>query len=183
MSKIGKQPVVIPTGVSVEVDSGKVVVKGPKGELTRALPRKISVELKDGKALVSRKDNTKSSTSLHGTIRALISNMVKGVSDGFVRELELVGTGFRAEVVGSDLSLIVGYSHPVKIKAPDGVTFKVEKSIISVFGSDKEVVGQVAANIRSARPPEPYKGKGIKYVEEVVRRKPGKAAAKATTAA
>jgi large subunit ribosomal protein L6 len=183
MSKIGKQPVVIPTGVSVEVDSGKVVVKGPKGELTQALPRKISVEIKEGKALVSRKDNTKSSTSLHGTLRALISNMVKGVSDGFVRELELVGTGFRAEVVGSDLSLIVGYSHPVKIKAPDGITFKVEKSIISVFGSDKEVVGQVAANIRSARPPEPYKGKGIKYVEEVVRRKPGKAAAKATTAA
>lgn len=183
MSKIGKQPVVLPEGVTAEVQLGKITIKGSKGELTRELPRKIEASVQDGKVLIERKDNTKSSMSLHGTNRALISNMAKGVSEGFKRELELVGTGFRAEVAGSTLILTIGYSHPVKIEAPEGVTFKVEKAIITVEGIDKEVVGQTAANIRAARPPEPYKGKGIKYIEEIIRRKPGKAAAKTTAAA
>jgi len=181
MSKIGKQPVILPQGVTAEVDSGKILVKGPKGELAKHLPRGIEAAVEDGKILVSRKGNTKSSMSLHGTYRSLINNMAKGVSEGFKKELELVGTGFRAEVAGSSLSLTVGYSHPVKVEAPQGVSFKVEKMIITVEGMDKEIVGQVAANIRAVRPPEPYKGKGIKYVEEIIRRKPGKAAAKAVT--
>jgi large subunit ribosomal protein L6 len=183
MSKIGKQPVNIPQGVSVEVDGRVVKVTGPKATLERKIPRRVEVLVKDGQVSVSRKSNSKAITSLHGTIRALINNMVKGVTEGFTRQLELVGTGFRAEVSGSDLSLIVGYSHPVKITAPEGITFKVEKMIITVSGSDKEVVGQLAANIRAVRPPEPYKGKGIKYLEEIIRRKPGKAAAAKTTTA
>lgn len=183
MSKIGKQPILIPEGVTVEVNAKKVSVKGPKGELARSLPRKIEAKISDGSVIVTRKDDTKASMSLHGTYRSLISNMVKGVFGGYSRQLELVGTGFRAEASGKTLSLTVGFSHPVKIEAPEGITFKVEKSIITVEGIDKEAVGQVAASIRSVRPPEPYKGKGIKYIDEVVRRKPGKAAAKAATAA
>ena len=182
MSKIGKKPVSLPSGVTVEVSGGKILVKGPKGELERNIPRKISAEVSDGIVTISRKDDTKPSLSLHGTIRSLVANMVKGVSEGFEKSLELVGTGFRAEVSGLSIILTVGYSHPVKIEVPVGIALKVEKSIITVSGIDKEVVGQVAANIRAVRPPEPYKGKGIKYVEEIVRRKPGKAAAKATTA-
>ena len=181
MSKIGKQPIIVPVGVNIEIDGNKISVKGPKGELTKNLPRNIGAEMSDGKIVISRKGETKIALSLHGTYRALIANMVKGVSEGFVRSLELVGTGFRAEAAGSTLTLTVGYSHPVKIEAPDGIAFKVEKSIIIVEGIDKEIVGQIAANIRAVRPPEPYKGKGIKYVEEIVRRKPGKAAAKTTT--
>lgn len=180
MSKIGKKPILIPSGVTVDVNAGKVLVKGPKGELQRSLPRKIEVNVDGTSVVVSRKDDTKPSLSLHGTLRSLIANMIKGVSEGFEKSLELVGTGFRAEVSGSFLTLTVGFSHPVKIGAPEGITFKVEKTIITVSGIDKEVVGQVAANIRAVRPPEPYKGKGIKYVEEIIRRKPGKAAAKAT---
>ena len=183
MSKIGKQPVLIPEGVKVELNDKLVRITGPKGTLERKLPRAIEVVFKDGQIDVKRKSNSKVATSLHGTIRSLINNMVKGVTEGFIRQLELIGTGFRAEVVGSDISLIVGYSHPVKIQAPEGVNFKVEKMIITVSGFDKEVVGQVAANVRAVRPPEPYKGKGIKYVEEVIRRTPGKAAAAKTTVA
>jgi len=182
MSKIGKQPIPVPEGVIVEVNVKEVSVKGPKGELIKSLPRKIEAKISDGLVIVTRKDDTKASMSLHGTYRSLINNMVQGVSEGYSRQLELVGTGFRAEVSGKILSLTVGFSHPVKIEAPEGVTFKVEKSIITVEGIDKEVVGQVAASIRSVRPPEPYKGKGIKYIDEIVRRKPGKAAAKAATA-
>lgn len=183
MSKIGNQPVLVPEGVTVTIEGSKVAVKGPKGELHVNLPRKVEAKIEDGKVIISRKDNSKSNMSLHGTNRSLINNMVKGVSEGFTKQLELVGTGFRAEVAGSTLTLIVGYSHPVKIEAPEGVTFKVEKLVVTVEGVDKEAVGQVAADIRAVRPPEPYKGKGIKYVDEVIRRKPGKAAAKATTAA
>lgn len=182
MSKIGKQPVEIPQGVTVEVAERTIKITGPKGTLEKTFPRKIEVGVNNGKIQVSRKGDTKVAMSLHGTYRALINNMVKGVTEGFKRELELVGTGFRAEVAGDTLSLMVGYSHPVKIRAPEGITFKVEKTIVTVEGIDKEVVGQVAANIRAVRKPEPYKGKGIKYVEEIIRRKPGKAAAAKTGA-
>lgn len=180
MSKIGKQLINLPTGVTVDVADGLVKVKGPKGSLELKLPRKIEVSVKDNQVEVVRKGETKSAVSLHGTIRSLINSMVIGVSTGFTKSLELIGTGFRAEAAGKNVTLTVGYSHPVKIEAPDGITIKVEKSIVTVEGIDKQVVGQVAANIRAVRPPEPYQGKGIKYTDEVIRRKPGKAAAKTT---
>lgn len=182
MSKIGRQPIKIAQGVTVEADKSNVKVTGPKGTLDLALPAGVSVEVKDGEAFVNVKGTGKFYSSLHGTIRSRINNNVKGVSTGWNRQLELVGTGFRAEVSGKTLTLTVGYSHPVKIEAPEGITFKVEKLIVTVEGYDRVVVGQVAANIRAVRPPEPYKGKGIKYVDEVIRRKPGKAAAKTTGA-
>jgi len=179
MSKIGKQLIEMPTGASFEVEGSRVLVKGPKGELSLTLPRKIEAVLKEGKI----EAETKQVLSLHGTVRSLINNMVKGVTTGFTKQLELIGTGFRAEAAGRNITLTVGYSHPVKIEAPEGINIKVEKNIITVEGINKETVGQVAADIRGARPPEPYKGKGIKYVEEVIRRKPGKAAAKAGSTA
>lgn len=182
MSKIGKQPVLIPSGTTVTVDGKTVKVAGPKGELSRTLPREVEAKVEGENVLVTRKGNSKTALTMHGTWRSLINNMVTGVSKGWSRQLELVGTGFRADTTGKSLNLIVGYSHPVKIEAPEGVTFKVEKMIITVEGIDREVVGQTASNIREVRPPEPYKGKGIKYLEEVIRRKAGKAAAKATTA-
>jgi large subunit ribosomal protein L6 len=177
MSKIGKQPVLIPSGVTVEVSGHNVKVTGPKGIMERHFPAEISVEVKEGKVLVSTKGSGKYVMSIFGTIRALINNDVKGVSEGWSKKLELVGTGFKAETVGSTLSLTVGYSHPVKIEAPKGITFKVEKGFVTVEGFDRELVGQVSADIRGVRPPEPYKGKGIKYSDEIVRRKAGKAAA------
>lgn len=178
MSKIGKLPIQIPAGVTVEVNGQTVKTVGPKGTIERNIARPVSVEVKDGQVLVTVKGNSKSSMSLHGTTRALINNDVKGVSAGWSKQLELVGTGFRPELSGKTLSLTVGYSHPVKIEAPVGITFKTEKMIVTVKGVDRELVGQVAANIRAVRPPEPYKGKGIKYTDEIIRRKPGKAAAK-----
>lgn len=182
MSKIGKQPVTIPSGVTVTVEGHTVIVTGPKGTLKRHFPAEIGVEVIDGKVIVSPKGSGKFVMSLFGTIRALINNDVAGVSTGWSKKLELVGTGFRAELIGRDLSLTVGFSHPVKIKAPEGITFKVEKTVVTVDGSDRELVGQVSANIRAVKPPEPYKGKGIKYSDEVVRRKAGKAAAAKTAA-
>jgi len=177
MSKIGKQPVIVPAGVTVEVSGHTVKVTGPKGTLEKHFPPEIGVEVKDGVVQVSAKGSGKYVMSLFGTIRALINNDVKGVSEGWSKKLELVGTGFKAEVMGSTLSLTVGFSHPVKIEAPEGITFKVEKMIVTVEGINRELVGQIAADIRGVRPPEPYKGKGIKYVDEVIRRKAGKAAA------
>jgi large subunit ribosomal protein L6 len=182
MSKIGKQPIQIPSTVKVEVKDGSVVVSGPKGTLVRQLPYGVYVEIEGSHANVTIKNQSKIMMSLHGTIRSIISNNVKGVSEGWNKKLELVGTGFRAEASGKNLTLIVGYSHPVKIEAPEGISFKIEKNIVTVEGSDKEIVGKIASEIRAVRPPEPYKGKGIKYIDEVIRRKPGKAAAKATTA-
>ncbi len=164
----------------MEVNGRTVKVAGPKGVMEEKLPRGIEVEVKDGLVLVTTKGKSKIDTSNHGTIRALINNDVVGVTKGWSKQLELVGTGFRAEVSGKILSLTVGYSHPVKIEAPEGISFKVEKMIVTVEGVDREVVGQVAADIRGVRPPEPYKGKGVKYVDEVIRRKAGKAAAKTT---
>jgi large subunit ribosomal protein L6 len=176
MSRIGKLPVVLPETVEISVSDGTVCVKGSKGELERKLPREIIIEVEDKKVLVKRKGDNKTARALHGTWRALIANMVKGVSEGWSKQLELVGTGYRAEGSEHELTLAIGYSHPVEMKAPKGISFTVQKTLITVEGIDKELVGQVAAKIRDIRPPEPYKGKGIKYIDEVVRRKPGKAA-------
>jgi len=182
MSKIGRQPIEIPAGVTIDVTDDNVKVAGPKGTLSTTLPRGVFVKVVENQAEVSVKGNSKQMTSLHGTIRSILANNVKGVSVGWSKQLELVGTGYRAEVAGKTLSLTVGYSHPVKIEAPEGISFKVEKTFVTVDGASREDVGQVSANIRAVRPPEPYKGKGIKYTDEVIRRKPGKAAAKAAVA-
>ena len=176
MSRIGKLPVNIPEGVKVEVKQGVIRVVGPKGELERVLPRTVLVKLKGDIIEVSSKGSSKAAKAIHGTIRAIISNMVVGTSTGWSKTLELVGTGYRASVSGNTLTLTVGYSHPVEIEAPDGITFAVEKSEITVEGIDKELVGQISATIRAVRPPEPYKGKGIRYKDEEVLRKAGKAA-------
>lgn len=183
MSKIGRLPITIPAGVTIEVTGKTVKITGPKGVMEEKLPRGIEVKVEAGVANVTVRGNGKSDVSNHGTIRALINNDVTGVTKGWSKQLELVGTGFRAEVRGKTLVLTVGYSHTVDITAPEGITFKVEKTFVTVEGVDREVVGQVSANIRSVRPPEPYKGKGIKYTDEVIRRKAGKAAAKTTGAA
>ncbi|MCX7928564.1 MAG: 50S ribosomal protein L6 [Patescibacteria group bacterium] len=175
MSRIGVLPVKIPQGVSIEKNGVEVVVKGPLGELKRNLPSGIEISLKDDEVLVTRKNDLKQTKALHGTTRSHIANMVVGVSKGWSKVLELVGTGYRAEVSGNRLRLNVGYSHPIEIVAPDGISFKVEKTDITISGFDKELVSQVAATIRSKRKPEPYKGKGIKYKNEVIRRKAGKA--------
>lgn len=177
MSKIGKRPISLPKGVEVDIKKNKLLVKGPKGQLDFVLPREVLVAMKDNSLVVYRASNSKLAAALHGTTRSIIDNMVKGVSDGWKKELEVVGTGYRAEV-SSDGKLIlnVGYSHPVEVKPIEGVRFLVDKTKIIVEGLDKQKVGQVAAKVRSIRPPEPYKGKGIKYVNEVIRRKAGKAA-------
>lgn len=176
MSKIGKQPINLPEGVSAEAAGNAVTVSGPNGSLTKKFSRKVVVEVTDGKILVSVTGQNKRSMSLWGGARSIIWGMVEGVSQGWKKQLELVGTGYRAEVSGNTLVLSVGYSHPVKVEAPEGISLNVEKSVITVSGADKEMVGQIAAKIRAVRPPEPYKGKGIKYLDEVVRRKAGKAA-------
>lgn len=176
MSRVGNLPIKIPQGVSVDKVGSNIVVKGTMGELSINIPEDIEVDLKNEEIVVSRKNELKQTKALHGTTRAHISNMVIGVSKGWSKTLELVGTGYRAEVSGDKLKLSVGYSHPIEISAPEGISFKVEKSDITVSGCDKNLVGQVAATIRSKRKPEPYKGKGIKYKGEVIRRKAGKAA-------
>lgn len=176
MSKIGQLPIEIPSGVTVEINGNTVNVSGPKGVLSVNFTKEVGVKIEEGKIVVGINKDSKIARSNWGTIRMLISNMIKGVNEGWTKQLELVGTGYRSEVNGNTLVLTVGYSHPVNIEAPEGITFKVEKSVITVEGIDKQVVGQVAANIRAARPPEPYKGKGVKYTGEVVRRKAGKAA-------
>ncbi|OGM89571.1 50S ribosomal protein L6 [Candidatus Woesebacteria bacterium RIFOXYD1_FULL_46_19] len=176
MSKIGKQPIILPEGVEAEATGNAVTVKGPNGNLTKKFSREVVIEVTDGKILVSVTGKNKRSMSVWGGARSIIWGMVEGVSQGWKKQLELVGTGYRAEISGQTLVLTVGYSHPVMIEAPEGITLTVEKSVITVSGADKEMVGQIAANIRAVRPPEPYKGKGIKYLDEVVRRKAGKAA-------
>jgi large subunit ribosomal protein L6 len=178
MSRIGKQPISVPSGVDVTIDGGAVRVKGPKGQLEYQLVGDVVIE-RDGDALnVTRADDTRSNRSLHGLQRTLIANMVIGVSDGFSKELEIIGVGYRALAQGpSAIELSVGYSHTVKFEAPEGVTFEVpQPTRIVVRGHDKQLVGQVAADIRKIRKPEPYKGKGIRYVGEHVRRKAGKSA-------
>ena len=177
MSRIGKMPIDIPAGVDVTIDGSTVTVKGPKGELTRTVHKNITVE-KDGAVItVTRPNDENLNKSLHGLTRTLIANMVEGVSKGYTKELEVNGVGYRAQKNGSELVLTVGYSHPVTFKETDDIKIEVpgpNKIIIS--GSDKQKVGQFAAEVREVRPPEPYKGKGIKYVDEYIRRKEGKAA-------
>jgi large subunit ribosomal protein L6 len=176
MSRIGKMPVTVPSGVDVKVDGVQVTVKGSKGELSREFTDRVSFSMDDGVITVAREDDTRESRALHGLSRALLANMVEGVSEGFSKVLEIQGVGYRASLKGSDIELLVGYSHPVNVKAPKGITFEVpEPTRIIVSGIDKEQVGQVAADIRKVRPPEPYKGKGIRYEGEYVRRKAGKA--------
>lgn len=178
MSRFGKLPVIVPQGVEVQPEGEFIVVKGPKGSLKRSLPRLISVKQEGNEITIEAKNGTKQAKALQGTTRAHVLNMVTGVEKGWAKELELVGSGYRAEVRGRDLVLTVGYSHPVTINAPEGVSFAVEKTKITVSGIDREVVGQTAALVRGVRKPEPYKGKGIKYVDEYIRRKAGKQAAK-----
>ncbi|MCP3935230.1 MAG: 50S ribosomal protein L6 [Actinomycetia bacterium] len=178
MSRIGKAPITVPNGTDVSVDGRTVAVKGSKGELTQEIPESISVSVDDGMINVSRTDDERDTRSLHGLTRALVANMVKGVNEGFTKELAIVGVGYRAQSKGpSQLELALGFSHPVFVDAPEGVTFEVATpTSIKVLGIDKQLVGQVAADIRKHRPPEPYKGKGIRYVDEYVLRKAGKAA-------
>ena len=176
MSRVGMNPVTLPSGVEVEVDGSNVVVKGSKGELERNFNERIGFEVDNGTVTVTRPDDTRESRALHGLSRALLNNMVLGVSEGFRKELEIQGVGYRAALKGNDLELQVGFSHPVLVEAPEGIDFEVpEPTKVVISGIDKEMVGQVAANVRGVRPPEPYKGKGIRYVGEYVRRKAGKA--------
>ena len=176
MSRIGKLPIPLTKNVQVEIDGSTVKVKGPKGELVRQFPAGISFALDDGKVTVSRPDDEKQSRALHGLSRSLLANMIAGVSDGFTRTLELQGVGYRVTQAGEKVTLAVGYSHPVEIVPPAGIQLQAEGTTkLHVRGIDKELVGQVAANIRKVRKPEPYKGKGIRYLGERVRRKAGKA--------
>ncbi len=180
MSRIGKQPVSVPAGVTVSVDNGSIEVKGPKGTLVQALPGEITIELSEGQIDVKRPNDDRQNRALHGLTRSLVSNMVEGVTKGFQRDLDIVGVGYRA-VSKSDTSIemMLGFSHQVIVDAPAGITFVVpQPTRIEVHGIDKQLVGQVAANIRSLRKPEPYKGKGVRYVDERVRRKAGKAGKK-----
>jgi large subunit ribosomal protein L6 len=180
MSKIGRLPIEIPKGVEIKIDGNNIQVKGPKGMLSIVINPMIKIEMKDGKIILSRKADDRKTNSLYGLSRTLVSNMVKGVTEGFTKDLELTGVGYRAAAQGKNLSLQLGYSHQITINPPEGIQFKIQgQNKITVIGIDKEVVGQVAANIKACRPVEPYKGKGIKYAGETVRRKAGKAAASA----
>lgn len=175
MSRIGKAPIAVPAGVEVRIDGSDVTVKGPKGELSRTFSPKVTITQEDGQVLVGRLDDDRESRSLHGLSRSLVNNMVVGVSEGFRKELDIVGVGYRATAKGSDIELALGFSHPVVIEAPEGISFQVPAPTrIEVHGIDKQLVGQVAADIRAWRKPEPYKGKGVRYVGEYVRRKAGK---------
>lgn len=177
MSRIGKQPIPVPSGVEVTINGTEVVVKGSKGTLTSTFDPDMIIEQEDGAVTVSRPSDERRHRSLHGLTRTLIANMVVGVSEGFKKDLEIVGVGYRAVLKGTDLDLSLGFSHPVIVKAESGITFEVPAPTkISVSGIDKQRVGQVAAEIRKIRPPEPYKGKGVRYAGEHVRRKLGKAA-------
>jgi large subunit ribosomal protein L6 len=177
VSRIGKQPIELPAGVSVSISPGRVMVNGPLGELAQQVPQRISVEQGDGEIVVSRPTERGEDRALHGLTRSLVANMVEGVTKGFEKSLEIQGVGYRASMRGADLELNVGYSHPVVMKAPDGISFDVPvPTQVVVKGIDKQRVGQVAAEVRAVRPPEPYKGKGIRYAGEYVRRKIGKRA-------
>ncbi|GAA2719830.1 50S ribosomal protein L6 [Cellulomonas aerilata] len=176
MSRIGRVPVPVPTGVDVTIDGAVVTVAGPKGTLTHTIPSPISVAQEDGALVVTRPNDERSSRSLHGLTRTLLANLVTGVTEGYTKRLEIVGTGYRVTAKGDTLEFALGFSHPVNIAPPAGITFAVEAPTrFSVSGIDKQQVGEVAANIRKIRKPEPYKGKGVRYAGEVVRRKVGKA--------
>ncbi len=179
MSRIGKNPISLPSGVTVKIDGNTSVVKGPKGEHTQHIPEGLSYEEKDGVLTITRPDDTKPNKAKHGLVRALIANQIKGVTEGFVKQLEIQGVGYRAQVKGKVLDLQLQFSHPVEYPIPEGITINCpDATHIDVSGIDKQVVGQVAAEIRGYRKPEPYKGKGIRYVGEQIVRKAGKAAGK-----
>jgi len=179
MSRIGKQPVPVPDGVDVTIDGLTITVKGPRGEVTSTMPEGVAMALEDGEVVVTRDSDLQDHRARHGLVRSLVFNMVEGVTKGYEKKLEMVGVGYRATKRGSDIELQVGFSHPVMVEAPEGIELTVDdQTSITVAGVDKVVVGQVAANIRKIRPPEPYKGKGIKYIDERIRRKAGKAAAR-----
>ncbi|MDP7477192.1 MAG: 50S ribosomal protein L6 [Candidatus Peribacteraceae bacterium] len=179
MSRIGKKPVAVPNGVTVEVNGNKVVVKGSKGELSIEHLPEVTVKVEEGKVVVGRIDDTADSMARHGLTRQLINNMVIGVSDGFEKQLEIIGVGYKAQAKGKSVTLNLGHSHPINYAAPEGVEITQDeknKQILIIRGINKEYVGQAAADIRAFRPPEPYKGKGVKYVDETIIRKAGKAA-------
>jgi len=181
MSRIGRKPVPIPKGVGVEVDGGVVTVNGPKGTISKKMPKGIQVTIDDGNVTLSRASDLGFDRALHGTARVLVSNMVRGVTEGFSKQLEIEGIGYKAQVQGKKLTLSLSMSHPVVFEAPEGITIEVpDPRKITVSGADREMVGQLAANIRGVLPPEPYKGKGIRYAGEYVRRKAGKAGAAQT---
>ena len=176
MSRIGRQPIPVPAGVTAKVDGSDITVTGPKGTLSLTVADPIVVSEEDGTLVVTRPDDERASRALHGLTRTLVSNMVTGVTQGYEKGLEIVGTGYSVAAKGTDLEFQLGFSHPVLVKAPDGITFQVESPVkFKVQGIDKQKVGEVAANIRKIRKPEPYKGKGVRYEGEVVRRKAGKA--------
>ena len=175
MSRIGKAPIAVPAGVDVTIAGRTVTIKGPKGTLSRDIPGEIIVRKEESTILVERPNDERENRSLHGLSRTLVNNMVIGVTDGFTKELEIVGVGYRAEAQGQNLRLALGFSHPVMVPAPDGISFEIpQQTRVIVKGIDKELVGQVAANIRSIRKPEPYKGKGVRYLGERIVRKAGK---------
>jgi len=177
MSRIGKKPILIPENVEVQIEDEKVTIKGPRGELSQEIRPEIKIEIKEGKIFVLPQVETKKTKAFWGLTRALLANAVEGVTKGYERQLQIEGIGFRANLEGDNLALQVGFTHPVKINVPEGIKFAVEKNIITVSGIDKELVSQTAAIIRKVKKPEPYKGKGIRYFGEVIRRKVGKKAA------
>jgi large subunit ribosomal protein L6 len=177
MSRIGRKPVVLPKGVSVAQKPGQFSVKGPKGELAKLMPTGVSLKVESGSVLVSREDDSRPNRAKHGLVRAHLANMVKGVTEGWQRELEINGVGYRAEVTGEGVTFALGYSHPIIFKLPKSVTAKVEKNRLILSSADKDMLGQISAKLRELRPPEPYKGKGVKYAEEVIKKKVGKSAA------
>ncbi len=181
MSRIGKKPINIPDNVELKIENTKVIIKGPKGQLEQTLSDGFElIQNKENKKLaIKSKSESKNNSALWGLFRSLIFNMIKGVTEGFEKKLEINGVSYRASVQNNDLILNLGFSHPVEIKAPEGISFEVDKNIITVLGIDKQLVGQIAAKIREQRKPEPYKGKGIRYIDEVIRRKAGKKAASA----
>jgi len=179
MSRIGKLPITVPNGVTVTIDGNRVTVKGPKGELSRTLPQAMIVAQDNGTVTVSRPSDDPQHKALHGLTRSLVNNMVEGVTTGFKKQLEIIGVGYKAETRPYGLQLALGYSHPIEYRAPEGIKLTATTpTAVTIEGANKEIVGQVAAEIRSLRPPEPYKGKGIKYVGETIRRKAGKAGGK-----
>lgn len=176
MSRVGRKPVPVPKGVSITIDDGAIAAKGPKGSLTMPRHSLVEVSEEEGTIVFSPKNGSKQARGAHGLQRALCANLVHGVEQGFVRELEINGVGYRAEVKGDTITLQLGYSHPIDFKLPEGISAKVDKNMIALAGIDKAVLGQTAAKLRALRPPEPYKGKGVKYKEERILRKAGKAA-------
>jgi large subunit ribosomal protein L6 len=177
MSRIGRKPVVIPKGVTLSQKPGHFSVKGPKGELSKHIPEGVTMKIEGDKIVVSRADDSGPNRAKHGLVRAHLANMVKGVTEGWKRELEINGVGYRAEVSGDSVTFALGYSHPIVFKLPKSISAKVEKNRLTLVSADKDELGQVSAKLRELRPPEPYKGKGVKYAEEVIKKKVGKAAA------